>query len=193
MAKRSKIDWETIEKEYRAGQVSNVQIGKDHDVSETAIRKRAKKFGWEKDLSHKVRERVREKLVRAEVRTPNANDDEIVEEMSDRGVKLVNLHRKDIAALRELEAGLIAELSGNPTKLYITQYQGNIIQQTVGLTAYERSAAANNLANVQHKRIALERESYNLDEKGASIEDVLAALPEPIRSGVRRKLIDAVS
>ena len=172
MAKRRKIDWEAIEKEYRAGQLSNVQIAKGHDVSEGAIRKKAKQLGWTKDLSGKVREKVREKLVRSEVRGHNTNDNEIIEKASDRGKEVILLHRKDITSLRELEEQLISELKDGPTKLYITQYQGEIIRETVGLTAYERSSAANNLANVQHKRIQLERQAFSLNEQSEDREIV---------------------
>ncbi len=164
MAKRKQIDWEAIEREYRAGQKSLREIGRGFDCTEGAIRKKAKACGWERDLADRVRKRVREKLVRKKVRISNISDEEIIETNADEGVQLVFSHRKDIAALQELEEQLIAELKDNPTKLYITQYQGEIVQKTVGLTASERSAAANNLANVQHKRIQLERQAFNLDE-----------------------------
>jgi hypothetical protein len=40
-------------------------IGRQHSLSDTAIRKRAKANGWTRDLSGAVRSRVRESLVRA--------------------------------------------------------------------------------------------------------------------------------
>jgi len=190
---RNQIDWEAIEKEYRAGQLSNVQIGKQYFVTEGAIRKKAKTEQWKKDLAKKVREAVREKLVRSEVRISNANDRDIIEQSAERGSKLILEHRQDITSLRNLETKLIDELQDNPTKLYITQYQGEIIEKVVGLTASERAAAANNLANVQHKRIQLERQAFNLDEPGANIADILAALPGEFREAVRSALTDAVS
>jgi len=171
MGKRKAIDWEAIEREYRAGQLSNVQIGKNYGVSESAIRKKANQKGWKKDLAKKVREAVREKLVREEVRDPNADDDQIVEEKAQRGFEVVISHRRDIAALRELESGLIAELQDHPTKLYITQYQGEIVEKELGLTASERAQAANNLANVQHKRIQLERQAFSLDDAPVGSEE----------------------
>jgi hypothetical protein len=43
-------------------------IGRQHSLSDTAIRKRAKANGWTRDLSSAVRSRVRESLGRAGVR-----------------------------------------------------------------------------------------------------------------------------
>ena len=77
------IDWETIEREYRAGVLSRREIAMRHDVSEGAIRKRAKRDGLKRDLTARVQEKVRMELVRTQVRNPNARtDQEIVDEAS---------------------------------------------------------------------------------------------------------------
>jgi hypothetical protein len=167
--KRKVLDWEAIEREYRAGLLSIREIARQFKCSDGAIRKRAKESNWKRDLSAKVRKRAHEKLVRSEVRTSNVDDEAIIEEASNRIVEIQRLQRNDINALRELEASLISEIKSNPTKLYITQYQGQIVEKEVGLTAAERSQAANNLANVQHKRIALERQAYGMDDEGSGI------------------------
>lgn len=161
-------DWEAIEREYVAGQLSIREIARHHGCSDVAIVRKAKRLGWERDLSNVVRKKVRSKLARSSVSTPRVStrkvsDKEIIEQAAERGAQVISLHRKDIASLRELEEQLIEELKSGPTKLYMAQYQGQVIQQTVALTAAERAQAANNLANVQHKRIALERQAYNLD------------------------------
>ena len=170
-------DWEAIEEEYRSGLLSIRELGRQFDCSDTAIRKRAKTYGWKRDLSKKVRDEVRSRMVRSEVRTSNATDREIVDAAAETRVRVIELQRKDIKQLRELENKLLKELSGKPTKLYITQYQGDIIQKVVALTVSERSQAANNLANVQHKRIALERQAFGIDETSATTEDVLTEIP----------------
>lgn len=192
-SKRKQIDWEAIEQEVYSGQLSLKEIARQYDCSDTAIRKKMKKEGWKRPLSKRVREKVRENLVRAEVRDPNATDREIIEKNAQRGSNLVLLHRKDILALRNLEADLIAELQDKPTKLYLAQYQGRIVEKIVGLTASERAQAANNLANVQHKRIQLERQAFNLDEPGVNLEEILGALPEQFRQRVCEALRGSVS
>ena len=43
---KAPTDWEAIEREYRAGQLSVREIARQHDVSAPAIVKRAKRLGW---------------------------------------------------------------------------------------------------------------------------------------------------
>lgn len=45
-ARKSQPVWDRIEQEYRAGEVSIRETADRHEVSEAAIRKRAKKEGW---------------------------------------------------------------------------------------------------------------------------------------------------
>jgi hypothetical protein len=40
------IDWEAIERDYRSGSMSNRELGRWYQISESAIRKRAKAHGW---------------------------------------------------------------------------------------------------------------------------------------------------
>lgn len=175
---RKQIDWEAIEREYRADQLSVREIGRKFDVTDGAIRKRAKKEGWERELGEQVRRAVREKLVRRSVRTPNADPKRAVDEASDVGVAVIECHRRDIQSLARLEAELLRELADNPTKLYITQYQGEIVEKEVGIAVTERASALQALAGVQHKRIQLERQAYNLDEKEGPSSDLESVLAE---------------
>lgn len=48
-------DWEAIESAYRAGVLSLRDIGEQYGVTEGAIRKRAKKFGWVRKAGTQVR------------------------------------------------------------------------------------------------------------------------------------------
>lgn len=186
------LDWEVIEREYRAGQLSIRELARQHGCTDGAIRKRAKAEGWQRNLASEVRKRVREKLVRTHVRT--CRDADIIEEVAERGAQAVTLMRADIARLRELEQTLIAELVDKnkpPQKTWVGQFQGAVVTQTMELTVSERSAAAANLAQVVHKRIALERQALNLDddEAGAEIaEKILAKLPADYARAVRRHI-----
>ena len=53
------IDWEAVEREYRAGQLSNRMIAEKHGISDTAIRKRAKRDRWERERAARQQEPVR--------------------------------------------------------------------------------------------------------------------------------------
>jgi hypothetical protein len=57
-APRKSIDWESIEREYRAGRLTVAEIGRQHGLSHTAINKRAKRDGWTRNLADAVRMEV---------------------------------------------------------------------------------------------------------------------------------------
>ena len=59
MTSKKAIDWEAAERDFRAGQLSNRMIAEKHGVSETAIRKRAKAHGWERERATRQQEPVR--------------------------------------------------------------------------------------------------------------------------------------
>ena len=75
MAEKKVIDWEKIELDYRSGVKSLREIATDHEISEGAIRKRAKRDDWSRDLSAKIKAKaddlVRKEQVRSEVRIQN--------------------------------------------------------------------------------------------------------------------------
>ena len=112
--KRKSFDWEVIGREYRAGQLSIREIARQYGCSDKAIRNKAKKEAWKRDLAKAIKEKVRTKLVRSEVRTLNADkevtDEEIVEQFSDRAVAVLDLQRKDIGELAAVGQSLREEL-----------------------------------------------------------------------------------
>lgn len=181
-------DWEAIEREYRAGLVSIAEIARTYGLASPTIVKKAKRLGWSRDLTAAVRSSIRAKLVAANADTNAIDAKDIVETAANRGASVVLTHRNDIANLRRLEQSLIEEIENSPTKLYITQYQGGIIEKTVALTAAERAAAAANLAQVQHKRIALERQAFGLDESAGDGDESPGSLYLEILKRVRLRV-----
>jgi len=102
---RNEVDWENVERHYRAGLLSIRQLGKQSGVSAPAILKKAKKEGWTRDLTTKVREAVNTQLVNAEVNAEDAEtkkrtEREIVQQAAATIVQIVREHRKDIAKAR---------------------------------------------------------------------------------------------
>lgn len=93
--KRSKaVDWDAIERPYRAGVLSIREIARNHDLSEKAIRKHALEYGWERDLTEKVQQKVRNDLVRKQVRTADpVTEREIVEQAAAVQVHVVREHQ----------------------------------------------------------------------------------------------------
>jgi hypothetical protein len=115
MTEPREINWAQIEAAYRAGVKSLRQIGAEHGVTEGAIRKRANKEGWERDLAEKVRlkaeEKVRKEAVRNSVRESTRVPESVVLEVNSDLLAGVTLgHRKDISRFRSLGVALLEEL-----------------------------------------------------------------------------------
>lgn len=62
---RAVVDWEAVEREYRAGIKTLRQIAADAGVTHGAVNKRAKSEGWSRDLSAKVSQRAEELVSKA--------------------------------------------------------------------------------------------------------------------------------
>lgn len=114
-------DWEVIERHFRAGLLSLREIAtNDGNVTEGAIRKRAKRDGWSRDLKAKIQQKA-EELVRKEqlvqVRmvgtqlTPSTERQEV--ESSAQVVANIRLsHQADIGRSRGLFRLLLEEVEG---------------------------------------------------------------------------------
>jgi hypothetical protein len=181
---KSPTDWEAIEREYRNGQLSVSEIGRHYNVSHTAINKKAKKEGWKRDLTEKVRQEIASRLVSDEFQRRNAR--ETIEEAAARGVQLVREHRSDIQANRSAVTELIAELID--TNAHREEIEETIYDETeteegdspaakaekakkrarmlAAVALPSRANIANTLASALKTLIPLERQAFNLDERG---------------------------
>jgi hypothetical protein len=175
MARKKREDWLEIEKEWAAGQLDRAEIARRYNVDRKNMRNHMRDEGIEYgSLAGSVRIKTQAKLVSdpdgdliPQANTPGWGKSEAVEKAAERGADVVRLQRKDIAVLRDLEDKFLAELGGDPTKLYITQYQGQIVQAETGIAVTERIAALRNLTAARAQRITLERIAYGLDEKSS--------------------------
>lgn len=182
--KNTKYDWDAIWREYTTGQFSDSELARRHGCSRAAIQKRVKKEKWERDNSQQVRTLANAKMVhedavaahevapevagcnvRRQTSDPDKERSEI-ELAAETRVTVLRDHRKDIKRLREIEAQLLDELEDNPQKTFATAYKGCIDSLDINIPVTEKSQALNNLANVQHKRINLERVAFNLNDHG---------------------------
>lgn len=174
-------DWDAIEAEYRAGLISNSELGRKYDISEGAIRKRAKAQGWTKDLTAKVQTAVRDKLVREEVRATNTRtnsrtDAEIIEAAAETAVQVVQIHRRDVRNGRLICAALFAELQDTSANSEIiaesidsetqddtSPTRRNQMMRAISLPT--RARAMLDLSAAMKNLVAVERQAFNLDDK----------------------------
>lgn len=112
---RKTVDWEAVEREYRAGVKTLRQIGEEFGCSHVAIKKKADKELWSRDLSAKIKAEA-EKLVTKEVVTREVTNEQKVSErqlvetnaamLAD---KVIN-QREDIKRARNIVNKMFAEV-----------------------------------------------------------------------------------
>lgn len=179
MSEKQKTDWESIEREFRAGQLSVREIARQHSITEGAIRKKSKAEGWQQDLTAKVRERVRTELVRSEVRKEHlkATTPEIIEAAALRGVEIIQHHRRDINQARGIVGTLMNQLGEVIGARPIIEEM--IDQETDGDQSTRRKSAlmkavsipthastVRDLSTAMKNLVALERQAFNLGGEG---------------------------
>lgn len=157
-------DWESIEAAYSAGVKSIRAIADEYGVTEGAIRKRAKRDGWHRDLSHSVRSAVKSKLVRtsgtqSDVRT----DADIIDEASDEITQVVVGHRKQIT----LWKGIATKLAATLSEMDVDDSNHNDFARSL-----------NSGVDALGKCIKLERQAYSMDEEQKEAETPEARLTD---------------
>jgi len=115
---RKVIDWESVEIQYRTGIRSLKDIGREFDVSDAAIVKRAKRDGWTRDLKAKIQAKadakVSESLVRAEVSAQTKiREREVIEANASAVANVLLGQRRDIQRSRNIVMAMMAELEAS--------------------------------------------------------------------------------
>lgn len=187
-APRKPIDWEAIEREFRAGQLSVREIARRFSVTDTAIRLKAKRECWPRDLSERVREEVRSELVRSELRSESSR--EAIREAAARGVEVVRQHRASAARGQRVVLGLFEELEA--TAAHLPDIQAEIAETRRGLgkinaeqaiSVGNRAKAAQALASALTSLVAIERKAFSLDAEQEKDASPLGVVIVPAKAG----------
>lgn len=196
MSEKKVIDWEKIELDYRAGVKSLREIAAEHDISDGAIRKRAKRDDWSRDLSAKINAKaedlVRKELVRSEVRTQTAiSEKETIDANAHQQAAVRLSQRKDIQRSRSIAMQLFDELEHQVGVANV-----ELLEDLGELMRREDDKGQDKLNDIYHKiislpgrvksmkdlsdtlrtLIALERQAFGLDDKENTAVDPLQSL-----------------
>ncbi|EPO1581388.1 hypothetical protein ACT6N7_000029 [Yersinia enterocolitica] len=184
-------DWEAIESAYRAGLMSLREIASQHNISEGAIRKRAKRDDWSRDLSAKIKERaedlVRKEEVRKQVRTETTLTERVLIEASAEVIANVRMeHRGDIRRARKITNALLDELGTECADVPALEKLGELMfnpddkgQDRLNeiyhkvISMPDRVKSVKALSDALKNLIGLERQAYNLDEVAKDPDDPL--------------------
>ena len=184
----SKPDWEAIETAYRAGVMSLREIASQHGISEGAIRKRAKRDDWSRDLNAKIQQKaddlVRKQEVRKQVRNESTLTERVLIEATAEVIATVRMeHRGDIRRARELTNTLFDELGTQCADVSALEQLGDIMfdpddkgrdrlneiyQKVISLPS--RVKSMKDLSDSLKTLIGLEREAYSIENKAETKE-----------------------
>lgn len=200
-------DWERIGAQYRIGTMSLREIASMHGITEGAIRKRAKKEEWTRDLAAKVRakadELVRKELVRNEVRKETATEKESIDTEAQVLARVRLTHRKDISKGRTLAMSLMEELEAQTGSAELMQKLGEIMsdpdksgndkklaeayQKAISLGG--RVQTMRSLSDTIRTLVSLEREAYGLDNMpDAPVDDISTMTDDDLDARISERL-----
>ena len=153
---RPAVDWEKVEGDYRAGVKTNYAIADEHGISEALVRKNAKKYGWTRDLTDKIKA-----AMRAAISLPGGRDlaplpeAEIVEIAAGLQVKIIHRHQDQLSRLSRAADTLTRQLEPllNDPMLLVPNL-----------------AIVEKLTTVTASLIKLERQAFNIDVEGGADE-----------------------
>lgn len=163
MAERKQIDWEKVEGFYRAGKLSLREIARAYECGESSIRKRAKAEGWTRDLSVRIEEAVRSKLVRSEVRTADAATEKGIIEANAQAILSIRLsHREDINRAKQMVVRLFHEVDN--ARAQDGEKQDGENQPAEILTLPQRVDCTKKLTEAAKTLITMEREAWGITD-----------------------------
>lgn len=145
-------DWEGVEREYRAGQLSLSEIGEMYGISKGRVCQVAKRDGWVQDLGARIKAqalaKLNEKLINAELNAESrlASDEERVAAGAEALSRVVLSHQTSVTKLRARIAGYNEELG------------------TCGESLAERARILKSLSDTEKVLIALERQAYGIGD-----------------------------
>jgi hypothetical protein len=185
-AKPGGTDWEALEREWRTDTVSNCVLAAKYNVTESAIRKRARRYGWKRDLRQQMETASARALIEdvaqsgpgrgrdSHLRPRDADADTATVQMAAGAhVLVVRGHRSSLARLRALAERLAGELESvtertgwlddvihEVTSEDRTQERANALRYAVGLSS--RAKVLRDLANATRLLVLLERQAVGL-------------------------------
>ena len=203
MAEKKVIDWEKIELDYRAGVKTLRQIADEHDISHVSINKRAKRDGWVRDLSAKIKAKADDLVTKSLVTNEVTNEKRLTEkQIIDEGATaLTNIRlgqRKDIQRSRKIAMSLFDELEHQVGIENVENLEklGELLRSDddKGRDALNdlymkiismpgRVKSMKDLSDTLKTLIALERQAFGLDDENNKPVDALTALLERVSTG----------
>jgi hypothetical protein len=188
MCRRNISDWEAIEKVYRAGQLSANQIAKQFEVAPSSITRRAKREGWERDLSEQVRQKTRNDMLRQahgidkKPGPGTADPKELIETAAAANVIVLRQHVASLGTGRDLVDRMMNELLASTT--HVGELEEMIEEETAddknprerqsmfrAVSLPQRAGVLRDLSAALQRLINSERQALNLDGQRDDVDE----------------------
>lgn len=188
MGRRTDIDWEAIERDYRATQLSVPELARKYGVNARYVYAHAKgdpEKGippWERDLTPAVKLATKRKLIEEIIKESASQsvkqDESKVEAVANVNAYVIKRHRGALEKVRSVVEGLLEELKSSTSGLDeeararaveamraegLDDQKANAILGA--LTMKSRLDAIKELSVALSKLIPLERNAYGIDDK----------------------------
>lgn len=201
--KRKRIDWEAVERDYRTGQLSNVELAAKHRTNPATLCRKIKsdqsidQDRWQKDLTEVVRQATNARLM-AELVKDSVNDGQeqvnsVVKAAAEVNVQVIRQHQRDAGSTRALVMHMLAELTLATHQPAEIARLSEIMTEGSGADAddvdeakravkdlldiHKRVASIQKLADTLHKLQPLERRAYGIKDDEGGSENNRLSLP----------------
>lgn len=173
MSDKDDIDWLAVEADYRPNILSLRAIGDKYGCTEGAIRKRAKKEGWVRDLSEKIKSRADDLVRRELARNSTQNESDIINANATNSAAIQIAERKDVSKARDIVMSLFGELEHQVNNKELYEKLGEILEEQNDSKMVElyrkvssfagRVGSMKSLSDALKTMIELERRVYKID------------------------------
>jgi hypothetical protein len=163
MNEKDAVDWLAVEADYRPNKLSLRAIGEKYGCTEGAIRKRAKKEGWVRDLSEKIKSKADDLVRREAVRNSTQNEKGIVEANAQNSATIQINERKDVSNARRIAMSLLDELESQVTNKDLYERLGELLQSP-------DDRGVDKLNEIYHKVISFGGRTDNMKKLGDTLK-----------------------
>lgn len=176
MARRSDIDWDAIERDFRIGKLTLREMAAKHGVAVSSVKLKAQKLGWTRDLTQAVMVATKAALIAASQQRAEDIGREIGQQSAAQVEGAVKAAVSDNVAIVMSHRRRLGELAAA-----VDEAQGRVLGFSDKLVDIREAAvfvqAVGNLANATKVLIEQERKAHGLDDQArqqSSYEDLLA-------------------
>jgi hypothetical protein len=112
--KRARVDWDAVERDYRAGKFTLRELGAKYGCDHAAIARKAKKDGWTQDLTKAVKAATKAALIQEAVtKAVNSGQQEVTKTVlaaAELNKSVILKHRGELQEARTVAMELLSEL-----------------------------------------------------------------------------------